>query len=212
MPPAHRSPRPPWSPPPACPPGSSTPTASANTSRPPDAAKRNTTTSPPPRRAAGTPRPHQPACAPISPSPETRSASSAPNAISSATGYACNSAPRSTHQTEPNSSPASTAWKRPPANSSPNATPAPPKPNMPSDASTAVAGGGEGRLRVPCLTCLTSLDYQHAPRPGTLHDPGEIRSATGLLGAGVPSQDVQDAMGSRRPPHDPGLRPLPPSP
>jgi hypothetical protein len=53
----------------------------------------------------------------------------------SATGYASNSAPRSTDQTAPNSSPASPTLNHSPANYSPNATPAPPKPTSHSDAS-----------------------------------------------------------------------------
>lgn len=35
--------------------------------------------------------------------------------------------------------------------------------------------------------------------PGKLQDPGEITYATELLGAGVPLQDVQDAMGHADP-------------
>jgi hypothetical protein len=46
-----------------------------------------------------------------------------------------------------------------------------------------------------CLTCLTSLDYQHAPRPGTLQDPGEITYATALANAGVSLQALMALLG-----------------
>ena len=51
------------------------------------------------------------------------------------TGYACNSAPRSTDQTGPSSSPASPTSTHSSGNYSPNATPAPPKPTTRNDAS-----------------------------------------------------------------------------
>ena len=46
-----------------------------------------------------------------------------------------------------------------------------------------------------CLTCLTSLDYQYAPRPGTLQDPGEITAGTALAEAGVDLAVIQALMG-----------------
>jgi hypothetical protein len=55
----------------------------------------------PHHRRTGPARTGQP-CAPTSPSPATRFASYAPSATRSATGFACNSAPRSTDPTGPN--------------------------------------------------------------------------------------------------------------
>jgi hypothetical protein len=47
-----------------------------------------------------------------------------------------------------------------------------------------------------CLTCLTSLDYQHAtPRPGTLQDLGEITYAMSLLQAGVDASVIAIWLG-----------------
>ena len=46
-----------------------------------------------------------------------------------------------------------------------------------------------------CLTCLTSLDYQHAPRPGTLQDPGEMGYVSHLIEDGVDPTFVQRQVG-----------------
>lgn len=48
-----------------------------------------------------------------------------------------------------------------------------------------------------CLTCLTSLDYQHAPRPGTTQDPGEITNVTHLTEDGIDRRFLQEQVGHR---------------
>src|SRR5450759_2912941 len=82
-------------------PGCSTPTACANTPMPHDDANTSPLTRPTPTQRAPTRQSRRSAYAPTSPSPATRSAGCAPTTTNSATGYACNSVPRSTGPTGP---------------------------------------------------------------------------------------------------------------
>ena len=80
-------------------------------------------------------RSQPPACAPTSPSLDTRSTGYEQISTNSGAAYGCNSEPRSNNPTGPNSSHGSPRWKPRTGNSSRNATPAPPRPTPPNAAS-----------------------------------------------------------------------------
>jgi translation initiation factor IF-2 len=95
-------------------------------------------TSPRPSRLVPAPvssRSQLPACAPTSPSLDTRSTGYEQISTNSGDDCGCNSVPRSNNPTGPNSSHGSPRWKLRTANSSPNATQAPPRPTPPNAAS-----------------------------------------------------------------------------
>ena len=85
-------------------------------------------------RTAQQPVTAAPACAPTSPSLDTRSIGYAQSSTNSGDDFGCNSVPRSNNPTGPNSSHGSPRWKPRTANSSPNATQAPPWPKPPNAA------------------------------------------------------------------------------
>ena len=102
----------------------------------PTAPSQSTAPHPPrPAPAPATSRSQPPACAPTSPSLDTRSTGYEQISTNSGADCGCNSEPRSNNPTGPNSSHGSPRWKPRTANSSPNATPAPPRPTPPNAAS-----------------------------------------------------------------------------